>query len=448
MAVWQEARAAAKAGRRKGRKTVFRAVLLAAALGVILTYSAVSPTHFRLLCVSSTRCFWSFPFPEPGLGAQLNERSSRTAVFRTGRQLQDNSTSAATCGSPDDGFDMTCECQESIGSGWDQDVPVLAFIVYVAIMLWVFLGIAVVCDDHFEASLMTICDQLNLSKAVGGATFMAAGSSAPELATSLVAVFTTRDATGLGTILGSAVFNLVAIICLSGIFGAGPYHKLTFGRDPSGEKVDAESGSSPAAVAFKAELAQINESRGEGKHITTAGLFLDKRPLARDAFFYVVSLVLCVIFALTDVGDGWCDGVTLTADLEQSHIDCQFNGKPGFVWWEGLILSLCYAIYVHSMIIDEELMAWMEKKAPAPPHIKAYLDQLEAMEQRAKADVGTHTVMHTHTCWGARARGGRGGICRSCCSVLADLRCTGDLCWQTTFLYLANEACEKLSLSF
>ena len=46
MAVWQEARAAAKAGRRKGRKTVFRAVLLAAALGVILTFSAVSPTHF------------------------------------------------------------------------------------------------------------------------------------------------------------------------------------------------------------------------------------------------------------------------------------------------------------------------------------------------------------------------------------------------------------------
>ena len=59
---------------------------------------------------------------------------------------------------------MTCECQESIGSGWDQDVPVLAFIVYVVIMLWVFLGIAVVCDDHFEAALMTICDQLNLSK--------------------------------------------------------------------------------------------------------------------------------------------------------------------------------------------------------------------------------------------------------------------------------------------
>ena len=303
---------------------------------------------------------------------------------------------------------MTCECQESIGSGWDQDVPALAFIVYVVIMLWVFLGIAVVCDDHFEAALMTICDQLNLSKAVGGATFMAAGSSAPELATSLVAVFTTRDATGLGTILGSAVFNLVAIICLSGIFGAGPYHKLTFGRDPTGEKVDAESGSSPAAVAFKTKLAEINRGH-EGNEITTDGLFLDKRPLARDAFFYVVSLVLCVIFALTDVGDGWCDGVMLDpSDLDASHAACQFNGKPGFVWWEGLILSLCYAIYVHSMIIDEELMAWMEKQSitATPDHIRAYLDQLEAMDEKAKADVGTHTAMPTPT----RGGGARGGV--------------------------------------
>ena len=141
--------------------------------------------------------------------------------------------------------------------------------------------------------------------------------------------------------------------------------------------MDAESGSSPAAVAFKTKLAEINRGH-EGNEITTDGLFLDKRPLARDAFFYVVSLVLCVIFALTDVGDGWCDGVMLDpSDLDASHAACQFNGKPGFVWWEGLILSLCYAIYVHSMIIDEELMAWMEKQSitATPVHIRAYLDQ-------------------------------------------------------------------------
>ena len=38
----------------------------------------------------------------------------------------------------------------------------------------------------------------------------AAGSSAPELFTSLLTVLTTQNSAGVGTILGSAVFNLVA----------------------------------------------------------------------------------------------------------------------------------------------------------------------------------------------------------------------------------------------
>ena len=42
-------------------------------------------------------------------------------------------------------------------------------------------GIAIVCDDYFVSSLEKICDKLNLSEDVAGATFMAAGSSAPEL---------------------------------------------------------------------------------------------------------------------------------------------------------------------------------------------------------------------------------------------------------------------------
>ena len=271
------------------------------------------------------------------------------------------------------------ECYDVIGTGIDADAPVLAFIIWVAIMLWVFLGIAVVCDDHFEGSLMTICEQLELSTAVGGATFMAAGSSAPELATSLVAVFTTRDATGLGTILGSAVFNLVAIICLSGIYGAGPYYKLTNGKDVAGETDKAK------ALKFTSELKKIN-SANPGNEVSTDGLFLDKRPLARDALFYVIALAMCVFFALTSVGDGWCGGVESTGNVVVDHAACQFNNKPGFVWWEGLILSLFYGIYIHSMIRDEDLMAWMEDKSPAPVHIRLYLDEIAEKEAADEAD--------------------------------------------------------------
>ena len=63
-------------------------------------------------------------------------------------------------------------------------------------------------------SLEEISDRLNLTEDVAGATFMAAGSSAPELFTSLSGVFVKSDV-GIGTIVGSAIFNLLIIIALS-----------------------------------------------------------------------------------------------------------------------------------------------------------------------------------------------------------------------------------------
>ena len=50
---------------------------------------------------------------------------------------------------------------------------------------------------------------------MAGATFMAAGSSAPELFTSLVTIFIAPGEQGVGTIVGSAVFNLCVIVGLS-----------------------------------------------------------------------------------------------------------------------------------------------------------------------------------------------------------------------------------------
>merc|ERR1719281_1359197 len=76
-------------------------------------------------------------------------------------------------------------------------------------MFW---ALAIVCDDYFVASLDEIVAALSLSEDVAGATFMAAGSSAPELFTSLMGVFAVRNDIGVGTIVGSAVFNLCCII--------------------------------------------------------------------------------------------------------------------------------------------------------------------------------------------------------------------------------------------
>ncbi|KAM9476989.1 sodium/potassium/calcium exchanger 3 isoform 2-T2 [Clarias gariepinus] len=84
--------------------------------------------------------------------------------------------------------------------------------------MYMFYALALVCDDYFVPSLEKICERLHLSEDVAGATFMAAGSSAPELFTSVIGVFITKGDVGVGTIVGSAVFNILCIIGVCGIF--------------------------------------------------------------------------------------------------------------------------------------------------------------------------------------------------------------------------------------
>uniref|UniRef100_A0A8D0CHB6 Sodium/calcium exchanger membrane region domain-containing protein n=1 Tax=Scleropages formosus TaxID=113540 RepID=A0A8D0CHB6_SCLFO len=87
-----------------------------------------------------------------------------------------------------------------------------------------FYALAIVCDDYFVPSLEKISENLHLSEDVAGATFMAAGSSAPELFTSLIGVFITKGDVGVGTIVGSAVFNILIIIGVCGIFAGQVRH--------------------------------------------------------------------------------------------------------------------------------------------------------------------------------------------------------------------------------
>ena len=63
---------------------------------------------------------------------------------------------------------------------------------------------AIICDEFFVPSLEAISEKLNLSEDVAGATFMAAGSSAPELFTSIAGMGTGSDV-GVGTIVGWVV---------------------------------------------------------------------------------------------------------------------------------------------------------------------------------------------------------------------------------------------------
>ncbi|PWA30606.1 hypothetical protein CCH79_00009151 [Gambusia affinis] len=102
-----------------------------------------------------------------------------------------------------------------------------AVALHVLCTVYMFCALALVCDDYFVPSMEKICERLHLSEDVAGATFMAAGSSAPELFTSIIGVFITKGDVGVGTIVGSAVFNILCIIGVCGFF-AGEAVKLSY----------------------------------------------------------------------------------------------------------------------------------------------------------------------------------------------------------------------------
>ncbi|CAB3361728.1 Hypothetical predicted protein [Cloeon dipterum] len=95
-----------------------------------------------------------------------------------------------------------------------------AVIVHLFISLYCFYAVAVVCDKYFVPAVERICSILHMSGDVAGATFMAAATSAPEMFVNVIGTFITEGDIGVGTIVGSAVFNILAVAACCGI-GAG-----------------------------------------------------------------------------------------------------------------------------------------------------------------------------------------------------------------------------------
>jgi K+-dependent Na+/Ca+ exchanger-like protein len=88
-------------------------------------------------------------------------------------------------------------------------------------LLACFVLLARIVDLFFISSLDKISKDLRLSSDAAGATLMAVGSSAPELFVALFAVLKPGDhqVIGIGSIVGSAIFNLLVIV------GAAAYVK-------------------------------------------------------------------------------------------------------------------------------------------------------------------------------------------------------------------------------
>uniref|UniRef100_A0A3Q4GT93 Solute carrier family 24 member 2 n=1 Tax=Neolamprologus brichardi TaxID=32507 RepID=A0A3Q4GT93_NEOBR len=149
-------------------------------------------------------------------------------------------------------------------------------------MIYMFIALAIVCDEFFVPALTVITEKLTISDDVAGATFMAAGGSAPELFTSIIGVFISHSNVGIGTIVGSAVFNILFVIGMCAIFS---------------------------------------------KEI----LNLTWWPLFRDVSFYILDLILLIIFFLDNIISVW-ESITLLTGYAAYVIFMKFNSNvEGFV---------------------------------------------------------------------------------------------------------------------
>eukprot|EP00928_Gymnodinium_smaydae_P017976 TRINITY_DN16854_c0_g1_i1.p1 TRINITY_DN16854_c0_g1~~TRINITY_DN16854_c0_g1_i1.p1 ORF type:complete len:598 (+),score=112.75 TRINITY_DN16854_c0_g1_i1:75-1868(+) len=95
-------------------------------------------------------------------------------------------------------------------------------ILHIVCIGYMLLGLNTVCDAYFTGALDVMVNKWQIKPDVAGATFMAAGGSAPELFTSLIGAVVTANDVGISTIVGSAVFNVLFVIGLCGVFAIKP----------------------------------------------------------------------------------------------------------------------------------------------------------------------------------------------------------------------------------
>lgn len=95
-------------------------------------------------------------------------------------------------------------------------------IVCILVGSYCFTLLAIVCDKYFIPSIERLCEVLNISADVGAATFMSVATSCPELFTNLIATFITGSNLGIGTIVGSSMFNSLGVASIGSLAAIRP----------------------------------------------------------------------------------------------------------------------------------------------------------------------------------------------------------------------------------
>ncbi|CAH2103823.1 unnamed protein product [Euphydryas editha] len=97
-----------------------------------------------------------------------------------------------------------------------------AFFLYVLFAIIAFTLLAIVCNDYFIPCVELICEDLKIPQNVAAATFMSVATSCPEFFVNVISTFLTQSDMGIGTIVGSAIFNLLGVAAVGSLAAVAP----------------------------------------------------------------------------------------------------------------------------------------------------------------------------------------------------------------------------------
>ncbi|WP_340678044.1 calcium/sodium antiporter [Paraglaciecola sp.] len=100
-------------------------------------------------------------------------------------------------------------------------------------IFWVIVGLVLLplSANFMVDSAVIIAKSLGLSDLVIGLTIIAIGTSLPELAASIAGVLKNEDDMALGNIIGSNIFNILAVMAMPGLIVPGAIDELAAHRD-------------------------------------------------------------------------------------------------------------------------------------------------------------------------------------------------------------------------
>lgn len=100
-------------------------------------------------------------------------------------------------------------------------------------LLWLVVGIILLplSANYLVDSSIFIAKTFGISDLVIGLTIVAIGTSLPELAASIVSIMKKEDDLALGNIIGSNIFNILAVLSLAGLIAPGHIDASAATRD-------------------------------------------------------------------------------------------------------------------------------------------------------------------------------------------------------------------------